>query len=76
MTALSFQMVNNGVHWISDYPLAIGMGYLFGQVAVDRGRKTSIQEQDDKKLTWQDNLSVVPLYNGNLGLSLSYKFNN
>lgn len=39
MTALAFQMVNNGVHWYSDYPLAIYMGYTFGHMAVQRGRK-------------------------------------
>ena len=30
---LSFQMVNNGVHWVSDYPLGIAMGILFGRIA-------------------------------------------
>ncbi|HNC75620.1 MAG TPA: phosphatase PAP2 family protein, partial [Elusimicrobiota bacterium] len=38
MGALAFQMVNNGVHWYSDYPLAIAMGWVFGKIAVDRGR--------------------------------------
>jgi len=39
LTLLSFQMVNNGVHWVSDYPLALAMGYSFGKIAVARGRK-------------------------------------
>jgi hypothetical protein len=39
LTLLSFEMVNNGVHWISDYPLAIAMGYSLGKIAVARGRK-------------------------------------
>lgn len=38
MTGLAYQMVNNGVHWVSDYPLAIYMGYTFGQIAVHHGR--------------------------------------
>ena len=38
MGALSFQMMNNGVHWASDYPLAIAMGYSFGHIAVQKGR--------------------------------------
>lgn len=38
MSALTFQMVNNGGHWYSDYPLAIAMGWMFGKIAVDRGR--------------------------------------
>lgn len=33
VSALMFQMVNNGVHWASDYPLGIGMGYVFGVAA-------------------------------------------
>lgn len=38
MTALSFAMVNNGVHWASDYPLALAIGGIVGKVVVDRGR--------------------------------------
>jgi hypothetical protein len=34
ISLLAVQMMNNGVHWASDYPLAVGMGYLFGQIAV------------------------------------------
>ena len=39
LTLLSFQMMNNGVHWASDYPLAIGIGYGLGKVAVNNYRK-------------------------------------
>ena len=39
LTLLSFQMMNNGVHWASDYPLALAMGYSMGKIAVKRGRK-------------------------------------
>lgn len=35
---LALQMMNNGVHWASDYPLAIGMGYLYGKIAAQTGR--------------------------------------
>ncbi|MBV9079873.1 MAG: phosphatase PAP2 family protein [Elusimicrobia bacterium] len=35
---LGFQMMNNGVHWPSDYPLAIALGYGFGKIAVRKGR--------------------------------------
>lgn len=40
MTVLSFEMVNNGVHWFSDYPIALAIGYSLGKIAVSRGRKT------------------------------------
>lgn len=36
---LGFQMLNNGVHWASDYPLALALGYGFGKIAVAGGRK-------------------------------------
>lgn len=48
MTALAFEMVNNGVHWYSDYPLAVGMGYLFGKIAVERGRAPSMARADQE----------------------------
>jgi len=38
MGALSFAMVNNGVHWASDYPLALAIGGVVGNVIVRRGR--------------------------------------
>jgi len=39
LAALSFQMLNNGVHWAGDYPLAVALGYSFGTIAVNRGRQ-------------------------------------
>ncbi len=39
LSALSFQMMNNGVHWFSDYPLALAIGYGLGEVAVSNYRK-------------------------------------
>ena len=39
MTILGYQMLNNGVHWASDYPLALAMGYSFGKLVVSRNRK-------------------------------------
>lgn len=38
MTLLGVQMMNNGVHWASDYPLAIAVGYGLGKRAVANGR--------------------------------------
>jgi hypothetical protein len=31
-------MMNNGVHWASDYPIAIAFGDLFAHIVVARGR--------------------------------------
>ncbi|MFZ1807807.1 MAG: phosphatase PAP2 family protein [Cyclobacteriaceae bacterium] len=33
MTLVSLAMINNGVHWTSDYSLALGIGYVFGKVS-------------------------------------------
>ena len=38
MGLVGLAMVNNGVHWASDYPLAIGMGYVFGHATVKMNR--------------------------------------
>ncbi len=35
---LAFAMMNNGVHWASDYPLGTALGYTFAKVAVAHGR--------------------------------------
>jgi len=35
---VGFSMVNNGVHWAGDYPLALGIGYICGKVAVKMNR--------------------------------------
>lgn len=36
---VAFSMMNNKVHWASDYPLAIGMGYLCARQVVKRNRR-------------------------------------
>lgn len=41
LSALAYGMVNNGVHWASDYPLGIGMGYVFGKGAASIAKKNA-----------------------------------
>ncbi len=36
---VAFSMLNNGVHWAGDYPLAFGIGYGFGKVVAATSRK-------------------------------------
>ena len=45
MGLLGFAMMNNGVHWASDYPLGIAIGYLAGDIAVERGKKRRASAQ-------------------------------
>jgi hypothetical protein len=55
LSLLGFQMVNNGVHWISDYPLGIAIGYVFGRVASAQGKTSS---EGHKISDW----SILPIY--------------
>lgn len=66
---LSYQMMNNGVHWASDYPLAVVIGYGFGKIAVDNGRTAVFSTNN------QSSISFIPVYNDkSLGLGLLYAF--
>ena len=38
MGLLGYSMLNNGVHWASDYPVGIALGYAFAKIAVRNGR--------------------------------------
>lgn len=60
ISALMFQMVNNGVHWASDYPLGIAMGYVFGKAATQMTKKTSADLKDPNKTSWR----LQPTFNG------------
>jgi hypothetical protein len=51
MGLLSFQMLNNEVHWASDYPLAIAIGYTFGTIVSTRERSRNIKKSGSWNLT-------------------------
>ena len=38
---VGFSMINNNVHWVSDYPLAIALGYLCAKQVVKNNRKAT-----------------------------------
>jgi hypothetical protein len=38
ISLVGLAMINNDVHWASDYPLAMGMGYAFGKATVKLNR--------------------------------------
>jgi hypothetical protein len=71
-----FQMINNGVHWAGDYPLAILMGYSFGKLIVNRDR-LRVKQKDIYQLTGyrvnHPKLKLNPtyLFNFTPGLRLS-----
>lgn len=80
MALLTFQMLNNGMHWSSDYPLGIVLGYTFGKIAVRRGRT----ELSGNRSVWQDykkplpptSLKLTPTFFGHngIGLAIQYQF--
>jgi hypothetical protein len=71
MTLLGWQMMNNGVHWISDYPLAIAMGYYLGIIAVDHGRTQVGQKGFHSRLT----IGPFTDKNNTTGISFKYQLN-
>jgi membrane-associated phospholipid phosphatase len=67
-TALvAFGMVGTGIHWYSDYPLAVVLGYTFGMIAAHpEGIPTEIAGKE---------ITIMPtIVNNGLGLSLGYSF--
>jgi hypothetical protein len=69
MGLLGYAMVNNGVHWMGDYPVAIAIGYTCGKIALSRGQKIV-----SKKPTVSGyKSSIMPLFFGHNGYGLSYR---
>lgn len=69
MGLLGYSMLNNGVHWISDYPLAIAIGYTCGKIALSRGQKIIGRKGIDRGMS----SSLTPAYLGNGSIGLSYR---
>lgn len=72
MGICGFSMLNNGVHWASDYPLGFGIGYLFAKVVSQRGK---VVHHTGRK---QDILSRIELSptlfgSGESGIMLSFQ---
>lgn len=53
LTVLGFAMVNNGVHWASDYPLGAGMGYVMGKAATRMYKRDKPEEEKSGLDRWQ-----------------------
>lgn len=68
ISLLSYQMLNNGVHWASDYPLAIGMGYLYGKVAAQYGRR----KIDSNGNAIEDTSFILPMQGPDGGMGMKY----
>ena len=75
---LAFAMMNNGVHWVSDYPLGIGLGYIFAKVIVANERteikKDALSHHEHPKLNFRKPF-VAPVILGEVpACSLRWSF--
>ena len=72
ISLLAFQMVNNGVHWASDYPLALGLGYVYGKTAAYFGREKTNAKYKIKPTTKKTSYYLTPIVMQNKGLGVNY----
>ena len=69
---VGYSMINNKVHWASDYPLAIALGYLYARQIVKNNRKIIHSSYVNKyKATFSYTFNYA---NGTLMPGLVYKF--
>ena len=69
---VGLSMINNNVHWASDYPVAIGLGYLCAMQVIKRSRKiisTTSSKKNKGGLSYTFNY-----FNGRLLPKVVYKF--
>lgn len=69
MGILGYAMMNNGVHWAGDYPIAIAIGYTCGKITLSRGQKTIHK----KSTVTGYKSSLMPMFFGQNGYGLSYR---
>jgi len=69
MGLLGYAMLNNGVHWVSDFPLAIAIGYATGKIALSHGRQIISKKLKEHGIS----SSFTPTYLGQGTLGVSYR---
>ena len=69
---VAYSMINNKVHWASDYPLALGMGYLCAKQVVKRNRQVVNAHTGRKKRGELD--YTFSYLNGTMMPGVIYKF--
>lgn len=78
MGLVGLAMMNNGVHWLSDYPLAIAIGYTYGKIVTSRGKairiysKKSSHSMEEGKLSFGPTIIGSP-YLQDYGLGMALK---
>lgn len=72
LTMLGFQMVNNGVHWASDYPLGLAVGYGVGRAIAASGRTAA--RRSGPAAASAANFAPYLSPEGAIGAAMTYKF--
>ncbi|MDH4273891.1 MAG: phosphatase PAP2 family protein [Gammaproteobacteria bacterium] len=73
MTLLGFAMLNNGVHWASEFPIAIALGYTAAKVTLDHvPRVVAGDTRTTQRNTWYAMPMLFPGSGG--GLTLGARF--
>ncbi|MDR0542078.1 MAG: phosphatase PAP2 family protein [Dysgonamonadaceae bacterium] len=72
MGICGLSMLNNGVHWASDYPLGFGIGYLFAKIVSQRGK---VVHHTGRKQNLLNRLEVSPTFfeTGESGIKLTFQ---
>jgi hypothetical protein len=69
-TLVGLGMLSNGIHWVSDYPLGLFIGYYFGMLAA-HPEGVPVAESDDGRLKVHLMPAITP---GGTGVTLSVIF--
>jgi len=72
LSLLTWQMVNNGVHWASDYPLGLAMGLFYGRYVAHHWKYKKVQGSQAKNHEMWDIFPVVTSHFQ--GLTFNYTF--
>ncbi|MCB0362332.1 MAG: phosphatase PAP2 family protein, partial [Bdellovibrionales bacterium] len=61
LTLLGLQMINNGVHWASDYPLGIAMGYQIGKISSRMGKTKGNEKRGETQSLFKNSFFYTGL---------------
>lgn len=71
LSGLGLGLMSKGMHWVSDYPLGVLIGYTFGNIVAPEKKAVKDEEGRTKK----GGLSVIPFYSPSFSsVSLLYSF--
>lgn len=77
--ALALAMVNNGVHWVSDDPIGIAIGYAMAKIVTAKGHtvtntKSSLQKPSSFFYKVKPDLMIPSFLNGSDGVNMYWSF--